>query len=162
MIYLIVCAAIVFVDQMFKNWIVLNIEPYTYRGLLPGVLSLTNVKNYGAAFSILQHMRWVFIAATVLFIAMALWAYFTKKVTYPLGLLSLAFVLGGAIGNCIDRLRYGYVVDMLNFEFMDFAIFNIADSFICVGSLIFCIYLFFLYEKKEPIGLQVKGGNGKD
>jgi Lipoprotein signal peptidase len=107
-------------------------------------------------------MRWVFIAATVLFIAMALWAYFTKKVTYPLGLLSLAFVLGGAIGNCIDRLRYGYVVDMLNFEFMDFAIFNIADSFICVGSLIFCIYLFFLYEKKEPIGLQVKGGNGKD
>lgn len=149
MIYLLVCAAVVIADFFVKQWVVLNISPWTVRTFIPGLLSITYVKNYGAAFSMLQNMHWLFVLSTVLFVSAACWAYFTKKVTYPLGLWSLASIMAGAIGNCIDRLKYGYVVDMFNFDFINFAIFNIADIFICCGTVLFCIYLIFLYEKKE-------------
>jgi signal peptidase II len=67
----------------------------------------------------------------------------------PLGTWSLCVVTGGALGNFIDRAVNGYVVDMFEFDFIDFAIFNVADVFITVGGILFCLYLLFVHEKKE-------------
>ena len=162
MIYLIACAIAVTADQLLKHWVVLNIKPGTVRPLLPGLLSITNVQNFGAAFSILQNMRWLFVAANGIFIVLALWAYFKKKVTYTFGRWSLAAIMAGSIGNCIDRIKVGYVVDMFSFDFINFAIFNIADCLIVGGTILFCIYLFFFYEKKEPQKLPVKGDDDEN
>lgn len=150
MVYLIFCAAAISADLWLKNWITANIVPGTWKAFLPGVLRLTHFHNNGAAFSILQNMRWLFVAATVILVGAALWAFLTKKVTYPLGRWSLAAVVAGGIGNCIDRLRFGYVVDMFETEFVNFPVFNLADCFITVGGILFCVYLFFFFEKKEP------------
>lgn len=149
MLYLIVCTAIVILDQWFKGWVAANIELGTWRVFLPGILRLTHARNHGAAFSILQNMRWLFVVITAAFVITAVWAYIKKKVTYPLGLWSLTALTAGAVGNLIDRLRYGYVVDMFETEFMNFAVFNVADCFITVGGIMFCLYLLFFYEKKE-------------
>ncbi len=159
MVFLIFIAAVVSADLWFKNWIIANIIPGTWKAFLPGVLRLTLVHNFGAAFSIMQNMRWLFVAATLVLIAAAVWAFLKKKVTYPLARWSLSAVVAGAIGNCIDRIRFGYVVDMFETEFMSFPVFNIADCFITVGGIIFCIYLFFFYEKKELGRLPDKGKN---
>lgn len=155
--YLISCAAIVLLDQWFKGWVVANIDPGTWKVFLPGVLRLAHVQNYGAAFSMLQNMRWLFVVITVAFVATVIWAYIKKRVTYPFGLWSLTALTAGAIGNFIDRLRFGYVVDMFETEFMNFAVFNIADCFIIVGGILFCVYLLFFYEKKES-GIGPKKG----
>ncbi len=157
MVYLIVCAAAVIADVFVKQWIVLNVPPGTVRPFIPGLISITHVNNFGAAFSILQNMRWLFVLATCLFIAAAVWAYITKKVTYPLGVWALTGIMAGAVGNCIDRLRFGYVVDMFNFDFINFAVFNVADVFICLGTFVFCVYLLFFYEKKEAIRPRADG-----
>jgi len=149
LLYLIVCTAIVIADQWFKSWVVLNIEPGTWRAFLPGILRLTHTQNSGAAFSMLQNMRWLFVVITVAFVITVIWAYINKRVTYPFGLWSLTALTAGAVGNFIDRLRFGHVVDMFETEFMNFAVFNIADCFITVGGILFCIYLLFFYEKKE-------------
>ncbi len=157
MIYLIACAAAVVLDQLLKRWIVLNVSPGSIRPFIPGLMSLTYVKNYGAAFSILQNMRWLFIVTAGIFIAAAVWAYLNKKVTSRFGLWAITSIVAGAVGNAVDRLMTVYVVDMFSFDFMNFAIFNLADCFITVGVVLFCVYLFFFYEKKESKKLPVKG-----
>lgn len=157
MLYLIACIAIVVFDQWFKGWVVSNIAPGTWKVFLPGFLRLTHVRNYGAAFSILQNMRWLFVLITIVFVVTVFWAYLKKKVNYPLGLWSLTALTAGAVGNLIDRLRFGYVVDMFETEFMSFPVFNVADCFITVGGILLCIYLLFIYEKKEPAALSKRG-----
>ncbi len=159
MAFLIFIAAVVSADLWFKNWIIANIIPGTWKAFMPGILRLTLLHNRGAAFSMLQNMRWVFVTATVILVVAAVWAFLKKKVTYPLGLWSLAAVVAGAIGNCIDRIRFGYVIDMFETEFINFAVFNIADCFITVGGILFCVYLFFFYEKKEVGRLPDKGNS---
>lgn len=157
MIYLIACAAAVTADQLLKRWIVLNVIPGSIRPFIPGLMSITYVKNYGAAFSILQNMRWLFIITAVIFVGVAVWAYLKKKVTSRFGLWAITCIVAGAVGNAVDRLMTVYVVDMFSFDFMNFAIFNLADCFITVGVALFCIYIFFLYEKKEFRKHPVKG-----
>jgi len=157
LLYLTVCAAIVLLDQWFKGWVVANIEPGTWKAFLPGILRLTHVQNHGAAFSMLQNMRWLFLVITVAFIVTVIWAYLKKMVTHPFGLWSLTALTAGAVGNFVDRLRFGYVVDMFETEFMNFAVFNIADCFITVGGILFCVYLLFFYDKKESATGRKKG-----
>ena len=157
MLYLIACIAIVALDQWLKGWVVSNIEPGTWKVFIPGFLRLTHVRNSGAAFSIMQNMRWLFVVITIIFVITVVWAYLKKRVTYPFGLWSLTALTAGAIGNLVDRLRFGYVVDMFETEFMRFPVFNIADCFITVGGILFTVYLLFLYEKKEPAALSNEG-----
>lgn len=161
MIYLIACAVAVIADQLLKRWIVLNVSLGSVKPFIPGLLSITYVKNYGAAFSILQNMRWLFIVTALIFVSAAIWAYLNKKITSRFGLWAIAAIVAGALGNAIDRLMTVYVVDMFSFDFMNFAIFNLADCFITIGVVLFCIYIFFMYEKKEgrkqPIKQPIKG-----
>lgn len=135
-------------DQVSKYLVVRGIPMYETVPLLPGVLSLTHVHNDGAAFSALRGMRWLFVLIFVLFTLAVLWEYFRK----PLPLTKfervlVALVYGGGLGNLLDRVRLGYVVDMLQTEFMDFPVFNVADCFISCGCILLALHLA-LFNKK--------------
>ncbi len=98
------------------------------------VLHITLVHNYGAAFGMMSGSRWIFITvSTVAIIAFCAYLVFTKS-KRPLWLYALAMMASGGIGNMIDRIWLGYVVDFIDFTLIDFAVFNIADSLICVGA----------------------------
>ena len=137
-------------DQWTKYATVATLALGERRPLLPGIVRLTYVRNDGMSFSLFGGARWVFVVLTILVLAFALFAVWRKWVRHPLGLLSLAAVFGGAVGNLIDRIRLGYVVDMIELEFIRFAVFNVADIFITVGGVLFCIWAIFFWKDPKP------------
>ena len=147
-------AAAIGLDQWSKYLTVAHLALGERQPLLPGVIRLTHVQNDGMSFSLFGGARWVFVILTILVLAFAVFAVWRRWVRHPPGLLSLSAVFGGAVGNLIDRIRLGYVVDMLEFEFMRFAVFNVADIFITVGGVLFCIWAVFFWKdpktKEEP------------
>ncbi|NLV49924.1 MAG: signal peptidase II [Clostridiales bacterium] len=149
MIYILLAAVIVAVDALFKKWIVLNITLGTYHRFVPGIIGITHLRNDGAAFSILAGRREILLVLTALFIAFAVVILLTGRIRNTWGCLGLSMVLGGAAGNAVDRLAQGYVVDMFSFEFVDFAIFNIADCFITIGGIVFCLYIIIAGSKSD-------------
>ena len=153
--YAIFIAAVVAADQLAKFLTVANIELFSDVPFIPGLLQLTYVQNTGAAFSAFQGMQWLFAVIFLLFTGAILWEYFKK----PMGFSTferwcIAAIYGGGLGNMIDRLRLGYVVDMLETQFMEFPVFNVADCFITCGcvalivSLAFCNKAFWKDETK--------------
>jgi signal peptidase II len=147
MLYLIFAALAAVLDQLFKHWIVRVVAPGAVKTLIPGVIHLTNIQNTGAAFSILPNMRWVLVAVS----AIAVVALCIIIIKYPASWwhrLAMGALLGGAFGNLIDRVLSGYVVDMFEFEFVSFAVFNIADVFVTLGA-IFTLIAFLLPEKSK-------------
>ena len=143
--YAIVAILILIADQGLKYWVTLNIPLDTgHVTLIPGVLELTNIHNNGAAFSILQHApHWIFVLFTLVFAAIAVFCLRRNVVHGKVGRWSVVLVLAGAVGNCIDRILSGYVVDMFNFLFVRFAVFNLADIFIVVAGIALCLHVIF-------------------
>ena len=108
--------------------------PISSFPIIKDVLHLTYVENRGAAFGMLQNHRWVFmIISSVMLVVLIIVMIKHKKHLHPIMNIGLSFVFGGGIGNMIDRTLLGYVVDFIDFTLIDFAVFNIADTFICVG-----------------------------
>ncbi|WP_125981565.1 signal peptidase II [Loigolactobacillus iwatensis] len=140
---LIICA-----DQGLKYWIVSNISLNQTQTVMPGLLSLTHLRNTGAAWSILEGQRWFFYVITLVAVAIICYLLFTQGKKNWLFALGLSFMLAGAIGNFIDRLRLGYVVDMFQLDFINFPIFNIADSSLTIGVILIFCYLIFFDEKR--------------
>ena len=124
-------------DQISKVLIVRNLEFIEEKGsitLIKRLINLTYTENRGAAFGILDDHRWIFMTVSVIAIvgiAVYLFGFCKENWLFQLG---LTLIVSGGIGNMIDRIALGYVIDMLEFDFMEFAIFNLADSFICVGA----------------------------
>jgi signal peptidase II len=147
MIYVLLSAAIIAADQLLKQWILGRVPVGGELALLPGLIRITNVHNTGAAFSLFQGMQTVILAVTGLFCLIVIFGLIMKSVKGVFGNLTLAMILGGALGNFIDRILSGYVVDMFDFEFMEFAVFNIADIFITVGAFMFCVYILIAGKK---------------
>ncbi|WP_125703377.1 signal peptidase II [Lacticaseibacillus daqingensis] len=144
--YLIIAAALVGLDQWVKAWIIGHVALGQTVGFIPGVVSLTHIKNTGAAFSILEGKQWFFYIITVvsLIIVGMLWRDAGKSRWYRLG---LTLIVAGTLGNVIDRLRFQEVTDMFQLDFMNFAIFNVADACLTVGVLIVLVYLLFFDGK---------------
>jgi len=117
---------------------------------------LTYVENRGAAFGLMQGQRWIFIVLTVLITAAIV--YFLMKIPNKAVFLKtgLSLILGGAIGNLIDRVRLGFVVDMFDFTLINFPVFNIADSSLVIGSILLGYYILFNgdLEFKKVCGLK--------
>ena len=131
-------------DQLVKYLVVENIPLFGEVPLLPGVLKLTLVHNEGAAYSSFRGMQWLFALIFALFTLAVLYEYFKKPM--PLTRLErwcVAAIYGGGLGNMNDRVRHGYVVDMLETEFMEFPVFNLADCFITCGCLLLMVHLAF-------------------
>ena len=137
-------AGIVAVDQITKFLTVAHIGLYQHVEMLPGVLGLTYVQNTGAAFSSFEGMQWLFAVIFLIFTGLILWEYFKKPQPFTrLERWCIAAIYGGGLGNMIDRLRYGYVVDMIKTEFMEFPVFNVADCFITCGCIMLLVHLVF-------------------
>ena len=140
---------LILLDQLSKQWIVNHIPLNAIRKCVPGIFSLTYLRNYGAAFSILQNQQWFFTVITLAVVGAAC-SYFIKNINGNFWFLfGLLLIISGGIGNFIDRLRLGYVVDMVHLDFMNFAIFNVADSYLTVGVVI----LFIALWKEEENGI---------
>lgn len=128
---------VVVLDQVTKYLTVANIALYEDVPFLPGVLQLTYVQNTGAAFSSFEGQQWLFALIFLVFTGMLLYEYFRKPLGFtPFERWCIAAIYGGGFGNMIDRVRMGYVVDMLETTFMDFPVFNVADCFITCGCVL--------------------------
>ena len=139
---------IVLADQLSKYFVVKFIPLHGHVDFLPGFLGLTYVKNTGAAFSSFQGMQWLFAIIFVVFTVAVIWE--NRKKALPFTTFErwcLAAVYGGGLGNMIDRLRFGYVVDMIETQFMAFPVFNVADCFITCGCIALIGHLF-LFNRK--------------
>ena len=146
--YMLFAGLIAAADQFTKYLVVQNIGLYEEVPLQPGVLGLTHVRNQGAAFSSFEGMQWLFALIFAAFTLALLYEYFKKPL--PLAKTErwcLAAIYGGGLGNMIDRVRLGYVVDMLETEFMEFPVFNVADCFITCGCILLMAHLF-LFNKE--------------
>ena len=131
-------------DQLTKYLTVANIPLFGHIPFLPGVLRLTYCQNTGAAFSMLEGQQWLFALMFFLLTALLLWEFFKKQLPFSrFDRWCIAAIYGGGLGNMIDRVRLGYVVDMIQTEFMDFPVFNVADSFITCGCIALMISLIF-------------------
>lgn len=137
-------ALIVVIDQISKFLVVENIAMYEQVQVLPGLFSLTYVQNPGAAFSMLEGQQWLFAVIFALFTVAIIWELAKKSFGFSkFELFCIAAVYAGGLGNMIDRLRLGYVVDMIKTDFMDFPIFNVADIFITCGCIVLVLHLIF-------------------
>lgn len=137
-------AVIVALDQLTKFLVVENIPLFADVPLLPGVVQLTYAQNTGAAFSMLQGQHWLFALIFVIFTVAIIWAYFKKALPFSkFEWFCIAAIYGGGLGNMIDRLRVGYVIDMIETQFVEFPVFNVADSFITCGCIALMISLIF-------------------
>ncbi len=123
--------------------------------LIPEVLDLTFVKNRGAAFGMLSDNRWIFMSVSVIFIVVLIVVLKKSLITHKLFSISVSMVLGGGIANMIDRVFVGYVVDFIEFTFVDFAVFNIADSAITLGAVGAIVYFIFFDKTLFPFKKQI-------
>ena len=137
-------AGIAAADQITKYLTVANIALHQKVAFIPGFLGFTYLQNTGAAFSSFEGMQWLFALIFVVFTAGICYEYFKK----PMGFTGferwcIAAIYGGGLGNMIDRLRLGYVVDMIETQFMDFPVFNVADCFITCGVILLVVHMAF-------------------
>ncbi|MCX7746814.1 MAG: signal peptidase II [Clostridia bacterium] len=150
MIWIFIIALIVGLDSLTKFLIVKNIAYGTQIPVIDHFFYLTFSKNSGAAWGILQNGRLILVPISI-FISAALF-YYLYKSEHKMVKISLSFILGGAVGNLLDRMfREGGVVDFLDFYFgsYHFPTFNAADSFVVIGSILLIIYMLFIYKEKE-------------
>ncbi len=137
-------AGIVTADQLSKFWTVANIPLHSQIPALKGVFCLSYVQNTGAAFSSFQGMQWLFALIFVLFTAGVIWCFWKNAMPFSnFEKWCIAAIWAGGLGNMIDRLRLGYVVDMICLEFMEFPVFNVADCFITCGCIALMVSLVF-------------------
>ena len=140
--YALFAAGIVVADQVTKYLTVANIPLWQDVEFIPGLLGLTYVQNTGAAFSSFQGQQWLFALIFVFFTLAIIWEYF--KSPQPFSKFErwcIAAIYGGGLGNMIDRVRLGYVVDMIETKFMEFPVFNVADCFITCGCIAMMVSL---------------------
>ena len=155
LIYCLFVAAVVAADQWTKWLVVENIDLYQRVEALPGLFYLTYVRNTGAAFSSFNGMRWLFILIFAALSVGVVVEYFWKPMDFTaFERWCIAAICAGGLGNVIDRVRLGYVVDMIATDFMQFPVFNVADIFVTCGcfammvSLVFFNKSFWKEEKK--------------
>ena len=167
LIWLAVIIVTVFLDQLTKYLTVLHLKPIDTYPIIEDVFHLTYVENTGAAFGMMKDARWVFMITSTLAIigilGYMIYRYYVKKEKMPwMEALSLSLILGGGIGNMIDRTMLGYVVDMIDCRFINFAVFNVADSFVCIGAGLMILYLIILtvreYQAEKAAKLALAEG----
>lgn len=147
--YAILTLVLVALDQIVKYLVLQNIALGEHVPFIPYLLELTYVQNTGAAFSMFAEHTWVLTLISAIMSVVLAVAIRKNFFRHPLGKLCLTLILGGAVGNLIDRAFRGFVVDMFNVLFMRFAVFNVADIFVVVGGFAAALYYLFLEPKLE-------------
>ncbi len=149
-----IAAAIVGLDQWTKALTVAHVPLHEDLPSVLGIFHITHTKNDGAIWGVLSGQTWLFILVMVLFLGVLAVLIWRKWLTKKFEWVCLAFIAGGGIGNMIDRLLCGKVTDMIEFDFVQFPVFNVADCFITVGCFALLIYIIFFdrENKKEDVG----------
>ena len=137
-------------DQAVKYYVVTHLALYESAPLLPGIVELLHIQNTGGGFSILSGHTWALTVLTAALMAGIGYGMVKKLFPHPLAMWTLAAILGGGLGNLIDRVRLGYVVDMFNFQFMSYPVFNVADILVVCGTIGFAAYYLFLHDREKP------------
>ena len=156
MYIILIIISIIGLDQLTKLLVVNTMVENQTIGFIKGFMDFTYRKNTGVAFGMLSEHRWLYMTFTTIMLIVMVVFLLKYKNAHKLVRIAVAFLVGGGAGNMIDRLfRVGtdgkqFVVDFLEFTFVDFAIFNVADSFITFGAILLVVYVVFL-EKKYPI-----------
>lgn len=144
-------------DQLTKLWAINVLKDGSSIKIIGDFLRFTYAENRGAAFSILQNQRTFFIITTTIMLIVLAYIYFKTKNITKISKLSIGMIAGGAIGNFIDRVRFGFVVDFIDVRFgsfYNFPIFNIADSFVVCGTILMIILILFNKFEKSDINEQ--------
>lgn len=165
MYYAIAALLALIADQALKYYVTLNIPLGDgVITLIPGFMSLVNYHNTGAAFSMLSGggARWAFVVLAVSFTAAVIYLIVNRKIPSNGLRWTLTMIAAGAMGNAIDRAFYGYVVDMFRTDFMNFAIFNVADIFITVGGFLLCIAILLMPSEKTEKDLAYEEEYGEE
>lgn len=131
-------------DQLTKYFALVYLKNKPAVTFIPGIVQFRYAENTGMAFSLLSGARWIFILLTAAVCILALWYLFSDKCTSLWAYWSIGVIVSGGIGNLIDRIKLSYVIDFIEPVFIDFAIFNIADSAVSLGAASLVIY--FVYE----------------
>ena len=150
---------LIILDQGTKFWALASLKPIHNMTLMEGFMDLTFVENRGVAFGMFSGQRWFILLLTGVIAVGLIWFYVTmpkKKEYFPLR-VSLVLVLSGAIGNIIDRLFRGYVVDFFEFTFFEWPVFNVADIYVVVGVILLALMILFVV-KDEDLELKKKKG----
>lgn len=146
MYYAALIIALIAGDQLLKWWVTINITRNGFKTFLPGILGLTNLHNNGAAWSMMEGKQWFFAIVSV--IAIVALVYLMHRYSRrPWLEVSFSFIFAGTIGNFIDRLCFGYVVDMFQILPINFPVFNIADTCLTIG--VFMLVIIILLEKDD-------------
>lgn len=136
-------------DQMTKYWVVTHLKGKSSFVILEGVFELIYVENRGAAFGIFQNQRWLFLILTLVIIAGVFYVMLhlpQERRFFPVKVLAV-LILSGAVGNMIDRIVYGYVIDFFYFSLINFPVFNVADCYITISCVILLILAFYYTEE---------------
>ena len=145
LIYIISIVLILGLD-IYTKYLSVNLFRIEELEIIKNVLYFTYVENRGAAFGIMQNKQWFFILVTIIII-LAMIGYIIKEKPKSKWLnLSFAFIIGGGIGNLIDRIRLSYVVDFIDVRIIDYPVFNVADCFVVMGAILLCICILFSKE----------------
>lgn len=140
---------LVALDQLVKYWAFTTLSVIGTIPILDSVFHLTYVENHGAAFSILQNQRWLFLIITPIIMAVIVFVLYKKLIYSKTGRIGLYFILAGALGNLIDRIWHGFVVDLFDFRLIHFPVFNVADIYVVCGVALFFYYYLIQHEKLE-------------
>ena len=156
-------AALLALDQWVKLWITDNLPLGQRMPLWPGVVELHTVHNYGAAWSSFSGQRWFLLGVTGIIVLAVAYLLVRRIVRHPLGVAAGLLILSGGIGNLIDRIRLGYVVDMFQFEFwQSYPVFNVADICVGVGAVLGAVYYLWFYEKYDQKRAEEKANGDPD
>ena len=137
-LYICLMVAVVLSDQLLKFYIQQNVPLNVSYEVIPGVLSIGHVRNFGAAWSMWLGQRWVL--SIISLVALVIFGYYFKKLHHNWGYgLGFSLLIGGTLGNLLDRLFSGYVVDMFELDLINFPVFNIADCALTLGVIVILI-----------------------
>ena len=161
MVLLIIVVGIILTvaDQLLKIWAIYSLEPVGSIAIIENIFSLTYVENRGAAWGMMAGAKWYLIIMPIVIIVAAIAYLIIKKLSDPLLLWSVMLIVSGGLGNLIDRIFRGFVVDYLHATFIDFPVFNLADCCITIGAGLLILYVILsdIKERKEK-----KLGGDKD
>ena len=145
--YLLTILLCVAADQAVKYYVVTHLALYESAPLLPGLVELYYIRNTGGGFSILSGHTWLLTLLTAAVMVVVAVLLVRRTFPHPLAMWTLTAILGGGLGNLIDRVRLGYVVDMFNFQFMRYPVFNVADILVVCGTIGFAAYYLLLHDR---------------
>lgn len=148
MLYELIIILLIGIDQLSKVWALKSLKEIGSIPIIQNVFHLTYVENRGAAFGMLQNNQTIFIIVALAASVFGLYYLHTKKINI-LGKAGIIFIISGAIGNLIDRVRLGFVVDYFDFRFIWEYVFNVADVFVVLGTIMLCVYIIFFDEEKQ-------------